>query len=715
MNVRRTAVACGSSRRRGAVMVEFALIIPVIMTLLFGLIEFGFAFRDGLTVASAARAGARVGANLGDIPETDYNIVISIQAALAELPSGTRLIKVVVYKPTDGAGGIDPSCMTGAAMTAGGVNNLCNVYDPLDISGATPGWFGCVGADRDKKWCPTTRGSRLSHRGLDRRVCRDRARPDHRRVPEPADDRHPARCDAPRAGSEHMNLVREATTPSAPHERERAYVLIMLTMLLVPMFAVAGFATDVGSWYVQASRVQHAADAGALAGVVWMPDIGAATLHATEAMRQNGFDPSDPRFEITVTPVGDQRLNVEITDHNVDLFFSKIVLDHMEITRSATAEYLKPLPLGSPLNNFGNDPTCALASCLPNWWAAIQGPFTKKKHGDPYATSCDTVPAVSPGTTCATANTEYRPSGYWYIVEVPQSLMDLFGGSVPINIEVYDAGFYERGTPFSETGDYKTDFSTNAPSFQIEAFRNDNTPLDHTDNPSWPGGACRRTIVAEASSATYQNRWHVVCRIVVSAAGTFPVNVRTSDLAGGAPVVGSATSNYSLRVRAECGASFCPPNMQPRFYGVRDYSIFLNPGAGSTAEFFTAEVNETAIGKEFTVELFDPGDGVSGDYFMSLIDPRTNSPVTSCNWLASDGRSGTLSPCRIQTSNAGVSQFDGQWLFLTYEIPVGYVCTPPAGTGCWWKMRYEFPGASSPSDRITVRVSVKGDPVKLVS
>jgi hypothetical protein len=47
-------------RSRGAVAVEAALITPLIMLLLFGIIEFGFVFKNSLGVASSVRAGARV-------------------------------------------------------------------------------------------------------------------------------------------------------------------------------------------------------------------------------------------------------------------------------------------------------------------------------------------------------------------------------------------------------------------------------------------------------------------------------------------------------------------------------------------------------------------------------------------------------------------------------------------------------------------------------
>jgi TadE-like protein len=43
---------------RGAALVEAALIIPLILLIVFGAIEYGFAFKDAAAVAGAARSGA---------------------------------------------------------------------------------------------------------------------------------------------------------------------------------------------------------------------------------------------------------------------------------------------------------------------------------------------------------------------------------------------------------------------------------------------------------------------------------------------------------------------------------------------------------------------------------------------------------------------------------------------------------------------------------
>jgi hypothetical protein len=53
------------SRPRGQGLVEFAMLVPVFLLLLLGMLEFGFAFTHDQTLAYATREGARTGAALG--------------------------------------------------------------------------------------------------------------------------------------------------------------------------------------------------------------------------------------------------------------------------------------------------------------------------------------------------------------------------------------------------------------------------------------------------------------------------------------------------------------------------------------------------------------------------------------------------------------------------------------------------------------------------
>jgi Flp pilus assembly protein TadG len=86
--------------QRGAVAVEFALIMPVLCLLVFGIIEFGFMLNRDMIVGNASRDGARA-ASLGD---TQALIKSGIAAELAAsgiptTPATGTTITVTCKKP----------------------------------------------------------------------------------------------------------------------------------------------------------------------------------------------------------------------------------------------------------------------------------------------------------------------------------------------------------------------------------------------------------------------------------------------------------------------------------------------------------------------------------------------------------------------------------------------------------------------------------------
>lgn len=48
------------SRRNGSVILEFALVVPLLLLMLIGIMEFGWLVKNNLTIANATREGARV-------------------------------------------------------------------------------------------------------------------------------------------------------------------------------------------------------------------------------------------------------------------------------------------------------------------------------------------------------------------------------------------------------------------------------------------------------------------------------------------------------------------------------------------------------------------------------------------------------------------------------------------------------------------------------
>ena len=94
-------------------MIEFAIILPLLITITFGIIEFASAYHDSAIAADAARAGGRVGSALGTNPAYTTNVVNAVNAALATLPADSPQ-ELWIYKANSngypGAGSDFSSC-----------------------------------------------------------------------------------------------------------------------------------------------------------------------------------------------------------------------------------------------------------------------------------------------------------------------------------------------------------------------------------------------------------------------------------------------------------------------------------------------------------------------------------------------------------------------------------------------------------------------------
>ena len=90
----RRRLARSAARDRGAAAVEFALLLPVLLLLVFGIIDFGRALNAQITLTQAAREGARIAA-LGE-----SNVVSGTQAAA----TGLSPVAVTVTACPAGAG-----------------------------------------------------------------------------------------------------------------------------------------------------------------------------------------------------------------------------------------------------------------------------------------------------------------------------------------------------------------------------------------------------------------------------------------------------------------------------------------------------------------------------------------------------------------------------------------------------------------------------------
>lgn len=73
--------------KSGQALVEFSIILPLILALILGMIEFGWIFNGKITVTSAAREGARVAV----IYESDTQATDAVDKAVKRSTEGTSL------------------------------------------------------------------------------------------------------------------------------------------------------------------------------------------------------------------------------------------------------------------------------------------------------------------------------------------------------------------------------------------------------------------------------------------------------------------------------------------------------------------------------------------------------------------------------------------------------------------------------------------------
>jgi len=497
--------------------------------------------------------------------------------------------------------------------------------------------------------------------------------------------------------------------------KDRGAALPILAMMMVTLIGIAGFATDLGWYYLNASRIQRAADAGALAGVIQMPDdFPQAEIDAKATTRANTYEDGMDNATVSVAAVGTNpnQLDVTIRD-TVDTFFTKIFgMNDVTIARTARAEYVPPLKLGSPSGIMGNDPTCFAtnADCAGNYWIGIYGTYTNAKNGDPYSSFCN---GGAPSTSC-TPNPLYRTSGYLFGIIPSTSLLTIEG--LDPNHRYDGGGLSSSYGDSHRTGDNKISGAPNdepGPTTTFNLFAPDPTPEVVSDNGP---PICTATYASIPQINPDDDppfnpadwAWEEICSgISVSAGEMYVLQV----IVVGADSSESGSNRFSLRVQGGNG----------QLFGIRDFSVFFNSDQANSF-MYLAEVPDYYGGKTFVVEGFDPGD-VGDEGTLELRYPTgvgTWSTFPSCRWYLKDTvddptwtYKGVRTPCSVVADNgeplSSDENFQNKWFKMEADLPVSYSCSD-----CWWQMGYVFPAGANPRDHVTWKAYIVGNPIHLV-
>jgi Flp pilus assembly protein TadG len=128
----------GMRDERGAVAAEFALLLPVLLTILFGTIEFGMIMYSRELITNASREGARAGI-VQTFPKPTGGDITSIATNYL---TGTGINPADVTITVTGAGGANPAILT-VAMTYNYpwlipyIPSLLGLPSPLPLTGQT--------------------------------------------------------------------------------------------------------------------------------------------------------------------------------------------------------------------------------------------------------------------------------------------------------------------------------------------------------------------------------------------------------------------------------------------------------------------------------------------------------------------------------------------------------------------------------------------------
>jgi hypothetical protein len=563
---------------------------------------------------------------------------------------------------------------------------------------------------------------------------------------------------------------------------ERAIALVWMALTLTVMVLFAGFAVDLSNWWFQAERLQRAADAGAQAGVVFLPgDVGSATDTARHEVAKNEFNDGVAAGAVNATVTVNQepnpnRLRVNVST-DVDSFFLGLIgITSVPIEREAVAEYLAPVPMGSPVNKLGGDPETGYDS--PQFWINVAGPNANKANGDRFAAKlCSPSTAFCSGTVNPGINNDdYAFNGYFFSADVKtpvpgqnlrfdiyDALMAYTGdkctASMPTDAQLvtlttwypdaaqrYDNALNQWCTGDQDLGgrNARTTFIVREP---------DSTPWSDTDNPvvdiptckpttldaylPGPGGAASPTFfqllhpsdgIQDAQAvidpddgvltfAEMFHRWATMCEIPAGQVktGQYLLQIRT-NAAAAAPTVYDASQNGGGHNRMSIRVGF--------------------GSAGVTAE----DGGNVALYARGKLPIYANADGAATNFFLARVMPGDAGRTLRINLhdISDVGASGTMqilppaenggtfSGCNFETDNGQATSFSASSCTLTVPngyynarvvyadvpIPSDYTCDSSDPEGCWVTVLASFP--SSVQDTTTWSAAILGNPVRLV-
>ncbi len=138
--------------------------------------------------------------------------------------------------------------------------------------------------------------------------------------------------------------------------RSRGQVVVIFTLSIFVFVGMCAVVVDVAWYWVNNLRMQRAADAAALAGVIWLPqDVTTGVSVARAEATKNGYTSGIGGYTVTPRqdPTNPRRMLVNIKGPVHTYFANLFGLTLFNASRDSKAEYVLPVPMGSPQNYYG--------------------------------------------------------------------------------------------------------------------------------------------------------------------------------------------------------------------------------------------------------------------------------------------------------------------------------------------------------------------------
>jgi hypothetical protein len=554
---------------------------------------------------------------------------------------------------------------------------------------------------------------------------------------------------------------------------ERGVVLVWMALMMTVLLGAGALGIDVAHLHQVKADAQKAADAAALAGAVYLPENPADGASQAQAIAaRNGYT------DVTATPESSRPSQMNVTVRKrVDNFLAGVLgIGDTEVSASASAEYLKPVAMGSPANQYGNDPESSDApgtGDYPNLWGNVTASGTGKVQGNAYTSnSC----SGSQTDNCSGSNSDFDPDGYYYTVH--------FNAPGTVNLEIFDPGFVAvsnhcganvynndlqgaAALPQASVVGWPTG-ATPGPSTRYRPMTNTNAPPS-TANPG--NRYCTGDMPFDFSGSTPTNLPTTTYRVVGPAqlagspsgastacqqwsfpgfTGNLPqrltntnanarINVSpTPQWLGsyfrqwwqipGCSITGNTGDEFFIQVNGAGGSG--NNNFALRatgsgagsvsIFGNEKMAIFANAAANTNAEFYLARILPSAAGKALVLNFFDIGDAGSGVTGTLTVRPPSESggSFQNCTYTRPPGNAtgppfGTFQSTSAGCSITGVSSSEYQGQWVQLRIPI------PEGYTCDYSqadgcwLRINYLFNGTVNDVTSWSAVLEGDPVRL--